>query len=617
MRILYAASFALVLNGIAWLDAPTAIGADSAEFEKAMKAIAAKPKGKDSEHTRLWRLFDGYWQHLMIEYPEWATSVGFPGQNGRWTDMSIAAVKRRKSELDLPLMALLSINRAALSPSDKLNYDIFKYRMDLAIEGRQFPDELMPINQLEGVQESGANTIDQNPTTTVRDYEDILTRLRTFPTVIDQSIALMEAGLKAGVTPPRITLRDVPQQIKNQIVSDPIASPLLIPFKQFPSSIPIAEQGRLRKSAATIYSDNVMPAYQKLLTFFVDKYLPNTTENLALSNLPNGKAWYAHNLQKRTSTKLTAQEIHKIGLDEVKRLRKEMDQLIAETKFNGSFQDFSQHLRTDKQFFFNDASELLVAYRDIGKRIDPQLMKQFGKLPRLQYGIEPVPSFTEKSQPTAYYRPGTIKAGRAGVFYANTYNIQTRPKWEMEALTLHEAVPGHHLQISLAQEMDDVPEFRRHGDFTAFSEGWGLYSEGLGSELGLYKDPYSRYGQLTYDMWRSIRLVLDTGIHSMGWTRQQAIDFFKENCSKSEHDITVEVDRYIVWPGQAVAYKIGQLTFKDLREKAKTELGTQYDVRKFHDKALSMGTLPLDTLRAEMAKWRLEQKKKVSASASP
>jgi uncharacterized protein (DUF885 family) len=276
---------------------------------------------------------------------------------------------------------------------------------------------------------------------------------------------------------------------------------------------------------------------------------------------------------------------------------------MAETGFKGSFQEFCNYLRSDPQFFFNDARTLLMAYRDIAKRIDPELMRQFGTLPRLQYGVKPIPAFCEKSWPTAYYQGGTLKAGRPGIFFANTYDLKSRPKWEMEALTLHEAVPGHHLQIALAQEKENVPEFRKHGDFTAYTEGWGLYAESLGSELDMYKDPYSRFGQLTYDMWRAIRLVLDTGIHSMGWSRQQAIDFFKENCAKTPHDIEVEVDRYIVWAGQALAYKIGQLTIRDLKAKAIRELGDRYDVRAFHDAILGLGAVPLDVLKSQMERW--------------
>ncbi len=580
------------------------VAAEQTDFERTMAGIAAgTATDSKSEHDRLWKIFDACWSYKMHESPDWATAVGYPGQNGKWTDDSLTAIERRKRELEAPMKALKSIDRTKLSKADQLNYDMFEYGLSLELEGRQFPDELMPLNQLNGPQESPANTIAQNPTTSVKDYEDIISRLKGVPTVIDQQIDLMKAGLKAGLTPPKVTFKDVPQQIKDQIVDDPMASPLLEPFKKFPAEIGEADRKRLKESAATIYNTSIKPSYQKLYAFFTEEYYPKTRETLALSDLPNGKAWYAYNLRSNTTTNLSAAEIHQRGLDEVKRIRGEMDKLIAETGFKGNLQDFSKYLRTDPKFFYSNSDELVAAYRDIAKRIDPQLMKQFGKLPRLQYGVQAVPAFSERAQPTAYYRPGSVEAGRAGVFFANTYNLKTRPKWEMEALTLHEAVPGHHLQISLAEEMEGVPDFRRHEGYNAFGEGWGLYAESLGGDLDMYKDPYSRYGQLTYEMWRAIRLVLDTGIHSMGWTRQQAVDYFRENSSKTEHDINVEVDRYIVWPGQATAYKIGQMTIKELRQQAKKELGDQFDVREFHDAVLANGTVPLDVLRAQIALW--------------
>lgn len=609
MRIRVMRAAVVVAAAFSLLSWAPAMAAEQTEFERTMDGIASSGSAggttadTKSEHDRLWKLFDAYWSYKMHEYPDWATSVGFPGQNGKWTDDSLTAIERRQREMEAPMKALKSIDKTKLSKEDQLNYDLFEYGLSMDLEGRQFPGHLMPLNQLSGPQESPANTIAQNPTTTVKDYEDIISRLQGVPTVIDQSIALMKAGLAAGLTPPKVTLKDVPQQIKDQIVDDPLSSPLLESFKKFPADIAESDRQRLRESAATVYTTSIKPSYQKLYTFFTEEYYPKTRETLALTDLPNGKAWYAHNLRSITTTDLSAAEIHQRGLDEVKRIRGEMDKLIAETGFKGNLTDFSKYLRTDPKFFYSNSDELVMAYRDIAKRIDPQLMKQFGKLPRLQYGVEPVPAFSERAQPTAYYRSGSVKAGRAGVFFANTYNLKTRPKWEMEALTLHEAVPGHHLQIALAEEMEAVPDFRRHEGYTAYVEGWGLYAESLGGDLGMYKDPYSRYGQLTYEMWRAIRLVLDTGIHSMGWTRQQAVDYFKENSSKTEHDINVEVDRYIVWPGQATAYKIGQMTIRDLRQQAKKELGDQFDVRQFHDAVLENGTVPLDVLRAQIATW--------------
>jgi uncharacterized protein (DUF885 family) len=313
-------------------------------------------------------------------------------------------------------------------------------------------------------------------------------------------------------------------------------------------------------------------------------------------------------VRQQTTTDLTPEQIHQIGLAEVKRIHGQMEELMAKTGFKGSLQEFFTFLRTDPRFFYDKPEDLLAGYRDIAKRIDPELVKLFGKLPRLPYGVTPVPSYSEKSQTTAYYENGSLAAGRPGWFNANTYDLKSRPKWEMEALTAHEAVPGHHLQLSLAQEMENVPEWRHYDDYTAFTEGWGLYAESLGDEIGLYKDPYSKFGQLTYEMWRAVRLVVDTGMHAKGWTRQQAIDYFKANAGKAEHDIEVEVDRYIVWPGQALAYKIGELKLKELRAEAEKELGAKFDVRAFHDEVLGNGALPLDVLEKNVKAWMAQEK---------
>jgi uncharacterized protein (DUF885 family) len=420
----------------------------------------------------------------------------------------------------------------------------------------------------------------------------------------------LKKGLELGVTQPRITLRDVPQQVKNQMIDDPEKNALLEPFTKFPIDIPEAEQARLRKAAATALKEKVIPALGRLHDFLEKTYVAKARESIAAKDLPDGDAWYAFNVRERTTTSLTPDQIHELGLSEVARIRKEMDKVIAQSGFKGSFAEFCNFLRTDKQFFYTNGDDLLRGYRDIAKRVDPELARLFGKLPRLPYGVIPVPSYAEKSQTTAYYQGGSPRAGRPGYFFANLYAVNTRPKWEMEALTLHEAVPGHHLQISLAQEMEDVPEFRKHGGYTAFVEGWGLYSESLGVEMGFYKDPYMKFGQLTYEMWRAVRLVVDTGMHSKGWTRQQAIDYFMANSSKSEHDVTVEIDRYIVWPGQALAYKIGELKIKELRAYAAKELGDKFDLRLFHDQVLDFGALPLDILEQRIKAWVADTKAK-------
>jgi uncharacterized protein (DUF885 family) len=560
-------------------------------------------KGKVPDTERLRRLFEEDWKYTMEQAPESATENGYPGLNDKWTDQSLEAIARRKQELNEPLKVLRSIDRAQLNSADQLNYDLFERNLKEDIEGSRFPAELMPINQMAGAQQYIAEIISISPFFTTKDYQDVLARLNAVPRLIDQVIALMERGLEQKITPPKITLRDVPQQIRNQIVEDLPSNPLYKPFTNFLPSISVDDQAQLRARAADAIKGKVLPAFRKLDHFFTEKYLPHTRESIGLSALPNGAEWYLFNARRSTTTTLMPRQIHEIGFSEVKRIRQEMDAIILQTGFKGNFAEFAKFLRTDPRFFYTRAEDLVTGYRDISKRVDPELAKIFGKLPRLPYGVTPIPSYAEKSQTTAYYQPGAGAFGRAGYFFCNTYNLPARPKWEMEALTLHEAVPGHHLQISLAQELENFPEFRKHEGYTAFVEGWGLYSESLGTELGFYKDPYSKFGQLTYEMWRAIRLVVDTGMHDLGWSREQAIQYFSENSAKTEHDIVVEIDRYIVWPGQALAYKIGELKIKELRHYAEQQLGEKFDVRKFHDELLGQGALPMDVLEKRMRAW--------------
>ena len=563
--------------------------------------FAQEPVTPDS--ARLHQLFAQRWEYTMREYPEFATSVGYPGQNARWTDNSLETIARRKRELNDPLNVLRTIDRAKLGPTDQLNYDLFRRNLTDAVEESRFPGELMAITQLDGVQQDVPSTIAKMPAGTVRNYEDILARLRAVPVLVNQTIVLLQRGLATGITPPRITLRDVPSQAQDLVVDDPLTSPLLSAFSHFPAGVPAPDQQRLRAAALAAYRDSVAPAFRKLSTFLRDRYVPGARTTTGIRDLPNGMAWYQVRARASTTTDLTPEQIHAIGLAEVKRIRAAMDSVIAASGFKGSFAEFVQFLRTDPRFYWTTADDLIHASRELMKRIDPELTRLFGALPRLPYGVSPIPSYSERSQTTAYYQPGSPLAHRAGTYFVNTYNLPARPKWEMEALSLHEAVPGHHLQIALAQELEGVPEFRRFGGYTAFVEGWGLYSESLGEELGLYTDPYSRFGQLTYEMWRAIRLVIDTGIHTMGWTREQAIDYFKANAAKTEHDITVEVDRYIVWPGQALAYKIGELKIKELRAYSARTLGDRFDVRAFHDQVLGAGAVPLDVLDARIHAW--------------
>jgi uncharacterized protein (DUF885 family) len=577
-----------------------------------MNATAPPEKTAASE---FWSFMERDWVAWLHEAPEVASAVGFPGLNDRWNDDSPAGIAARRRHLTESLATLDRFDRNRLSADERLDHDLYRELLVSAEEGLQFghdpfpfrlgsPTNLrMPINQLQGVQLNASDVSDIQPLGTVADYEALLDRFESYPVTVDHNIALLEAGRALGFTPPKVTLAGLPEQLGAQVVSDPLVSAVLKPFRDFPVAIPTAERTRLTAEGVRLYQERVAPALSKLQGYLETVYIPQCRETIAANALPNGIALYNFLVKWQTTTDLTPRQVHEIGLREVRRLRAEMDALLRTTGFAGSFQEFHQYLRTDPKFFYDSSEALVDGYRVIAKRIDPMLGRLFGRLPRSPYGVLPVPAYRAPTSPGAYYFAGAPTTGRPGYFYANTYKVGVRPRWEMEALTLHEAVPGHHLQLSLAQELENLPEFRRHTGFTAFVEGWGLYAESLGEELGLYRDPYSKFGQLTYDIWRSIRLVVDTGMHALGWTREQAIRFFRENSGKSDQDIQVEVDRYIVWPGQALAYKIGQLKIRELRTLAEHRLGSSFDVRGFHDTVLEQGALPLGELERRVHIW--------------
>ena len=567
-------------------------------------AFASFAQPGQSEAEKLRKLFDDAWEWDLKDNPEGATYVGDKRYDALLTDRSAEAYKRREAHDLEMLRGVEAIDRSKLPVEEQLNYDLALLYARNAVAGNKFPGELMPLSQQGGIHDNLSEMAQAVPRDTVKDLENFIARMRAYPRAVDQTIDLARRGLAAGLTPPRAISGNVSENIGNQIFDDPTQAPAYqIAFKEFRSSIPAAEQKRLQAEAVKALRDDVMPALRKLRKFWDEEYYPKTRETIAMTALPNGKEWYAHRVKLMTTTDLTPDQIHELGLSEVKRIRAEMEKIKTETGFKGTLPEFFTFLRTDPQFFYTTREDLLRAYRDIAKRIDPELIRLFGTLPRTPYGVIPVPSYAEKTTTTAYYNSGSPEANRPGYFYANLYDLKSRPKWEMEALTLHEAVPGHHLQISIAQELQNVPRFRRYGGFTAFVEGWGLYAESLGPELGMYQDPYSKFGQLTYEMWRAVRLVVDTGMHTKGWTRQQAIDFFVANSSKPLHDIEVEIDRYIGWPGQALAYKIGELKMKELRAKAQKELGDKFDVRAFHDALLGEGPLPMSILETRMNEW--------------
>lgn len=560
------------------------------------------------EREKLDMLSRIYMDYQLQTFPEFGVFIGKPADNTRWTDFSLQAIEQRRKDRDTFLRGLEAINRVDLAPEDQLNYDLLRETLELDKAGERFPAELMPIEQMGGYHQQIMQVARASSIRSRKDVEDFIKRMAGVPQLIDQLIALMEEGLKRGVTPPKTTLTGVPEQVQNIIGADPAKSLLSQNVRTFLRENGVAGKDRLEQELVTVIEGEVNPALLRLKSYLEQTYIPAARETVGLKDLPDGAQWYNHNIKVQTTTSMSYQTIHKIGLSEVKRIRVKMDSVIRATGFKGTFQEFANFLRTDPQFYYEDSLALLDGYRVIAKKIDLELPRFFGKLPRLPYGVLPIPAYDEKFQTTAYYFPGSGEAGRAGVFYANTYDLKSRPKWEMEALTIHEAVPGHHLQIAIAGELENVPDFRRYSFTTAFVEGWGLYSESLGGEMGFYRDPYSKFGQLTYEMWRAIRLVVDTGIHGMGWSRQQAIDYFKANAAKTEHDITVEVDRYIGWPGQALAYKIGELKIKELRARAERELGDKFDIRKFHDAVLENGAIPLEILDNKINAWMRSSK---------
>ncbi len=555
--------------------------------------------GKASD---LHKLLEDEWQRNLQESPVFASMLGDRRYNREWSDLSLAAFDRSHAADKLALQRLQAIDFGGLSDADQLNYDLFQRQLKGNIDGYRFGWHLIPLNQRGGIQ-SEDDTANQLRFANRADYDDWLARLRKIGDRMEQVIALMREGIERGVVPPKVITLRIPGQVDKQIVASAELSPFFRIFTTFPKSIAETEAQEIQNSARKVIDETVIPAYRQLATFLRDTYLPACRDTFGIYDLPNGYAFYEYLAGQFTTTDLTPDQIHQIGLNEVQRIRSEMEGVIEKVGFTGSFEEFLHFLRTDPQFYYDDPEDLLNGYLAISKRLDPTLVSLFGRLPRMPYGVKPIPDNIAPDTTTAYYNPPAADGSRPGFYFVNLYRPETRPKYEMEVLSVHEAVPGHHLQIALAMEAETLPPFRRFGTFTAFVEGWGLYSESLGDEMGLYQDPYSKFGQLTYDMWRAVRLVVDTGLHYKKWDRQRAIDFFKANAAKSEHDIVNEIDRYLVMPGQALAYKIGQMKIKELRTRAEQSLGEGFDIRAFHDELLSRGAIPLDVLEAKINAW--------------
>ena len=541
------------------------------------------------------------WEQNLKDRPIFASLMGNKSFNQDITSNSIQEFVKNKAKLQKDLINLNRFNYEKLNSDNKLNYKLKRISLNNSIEAAQYPSYYMSLNQRGGVQ-SYFETGDRLVYESKQDYEDWLIRLSKYADNIANTKTNIEDGLEKGYTQPQLVTTQVILQIDNILNSEIVDNPYLKIFLTADNSFfNKGEKEDLINRATLLIKSQIIPAYVDLNNFLKNNYLPNSRSSIGLNGVPGGDKWYEYAARYHTTTDLTPDEIHDIGLKEVLRIRKEMERIITDLEWDGDFKSFLNYLRTSPRFYYDNPEDLLNAYLIMAKSIDPLLPKIFKVFPRAPYGVIPIPAESAPYTTTAYYN--SPAKGRPGYFYANLYKPESRPKYEIPVLTVHEAVPGHHFQISIAQELENVPTFRKYQSFTAFVEGWGLYSEELGEFINLYDDPYDKFGQLTYDMWRAIRLVVDTGMHYKNWSRQEAIDLFVENTAKSKLDIENEVDRYIAWPGQALAYKIGQLKMLELRNKAEKELGDKYDIKDFHHELLKRGSLPLDILEDYINNW--------------
>lgn len=552
---------------------------------------------------RLYALFDRTWQWELSESPTWASTLGDLRWNDRWDDVSPAAFGRRQARRQAVLRDLAAIDREGLAPADRIHYDVFKHQYETTVEAYAHRFHLIRTATYDGVQNSEQITSNLR-FATVKDYEDWLARLERFPAYVDQNIALMREGLRTHTLLPKVIVAKVLPQIATLATQPASESGYYKPFGTFPDALPPSDRARLATAGLEAVRAKVQPAFASLRGFLETEYLAASPERVGWSHTSGGEASYAFFARQFTTTTLTPQQIHDVGLKEVARIRAEMEAIKAQVGFKGTLAEFFTFLRSDPQFFYKTGPELLEGYRALAKRVDPELVKVIRTLPRLPYGVVPIPEAVAPNTTTAYANFGAADGSRPAYYFVNLYRPETRPKGEMLALTLHEAEPGHCLQGSIAQELGEMPAFRRHAGFTAYVEGWALYAESLGDEMGLYRDdPYAKFGQFTYQMWRAVRLVVDTGMHVFGWDREKAIRYFMDNAAKTELDVTNEIDRYISWPGQALAYKVGELKIWELRRRAEKALGSRFDLRDFNDVLLQTGAVPLDMLEARVNEW--------------
>jgi uncharacterized protein (DUF885 family) len=571
-------------------------------------SLAAAEPGPTGTSAALNKLFDDYFERSLQLNPLAATFIGDDRYDDRLTNNISPAHIAEALEVDRRYLAEAQrFSGKPLSDADRLSLEIFTSDLRTSIDAAQFPGELVPVNQFQSlptlmpVLGSGQSA---QPFRNAADYDRFLKRMRDYIVWSDQAITNMREGMRRGATNPRILMEKMLPQLSEVIVEDPTKSLFYQALTQFPQGVSKDDRRRLDEAYRRAITEEINPAYRRLHDFIRDEYLPKARSTVAWSDMPDGQRWYAFLARQSTTTDLTPQQIHELGLSEVARIRGEMERVKAQVGFNGDLKAFFEHLQEDPSFYYSDADSLVQGYRELKKNIDARLPRLFVDFPKADYEVRPVEPFRAASSAGAFYQPPSADGSRPGIFYVNTYNLKAQPKFGMETLSLHEAAPGHHFQVAIQQELEGIPRFRRFGgNYVAYTEGWALYAESIGKELGLFTDPYQWYGRLSDEMLRAMRLVVDTGLHTKGWSREQAIRYMLDNSSMAPSDVEAEVERYIAIPGQALGYKIGQLRIRELRAKAEAALGPRFDLKEFHSQVLRDGALPMGVLEAKIDRW--------------
>ncbi len=547
-------------------------------------------------------LLDDHWAHSLAQNPIFASNLGVRDYDTLLSDPSLSNYAANTEKAKSFYTRLKSINRSLLSSDNQLNHALLQLDLENQIEAAKHGGRFMLMTNRGGPHLSLTNMVGRLPFFKLNDYQSYVSRLAKIPEYLQRATARIQTGLDAGWVQPCAPMNGYENSITTHIVDEASDSVFMRPFNRRPNVVSENSFAKLKSQALDLVEQQVIPAFNEFGQFYAENYAPKCNTKVGTDSLPGGKDYYEHRVRFFTTTDLSADEVHKIGLSEVARIRAEMEEVIKQANFEGDFKQWLEYLKTNPDFYPKSPEERMQVVATISKKMDGELPKLFGKLPRMPYGLKEIPKDIAEKTTTAYYQPPAGDGSRAGFYFVNTSLLDTRPLYQLEALSLHEAVPGHHLQIALAQELD-LPNFRKYGGQTVFVEGWGLYSERLGLEVGFYQTPYTNFGRLSYEMWRACRLVVDTGLHSKGWTRQQAINYMAENSGLSMNNVVSEVDRYITWPGQALAYKIGELKIRELRSKAEKQLGNEFDVREFHDKILENGALPLSVLEEVINTW--------------